>query len=70
MNAREFFKETTLLALAMTGPPILLLILVKLTLDLEPLPLLLWATFAVAWTILISFLYYRKRIVSAKRQLT
>ena len=70
MNAREFFKETTLLALAMTGPPILLLILVKLTLDLEPLPLLFWATFAVAWTILISFLYYRKRIVSAKRQLT
>lgn len=65
MNAKEFFKETTLLALAMTAPPIALLILIKLTQESRIL-LFVWAVFAVAWTLTVSLLYHKRRRLAWK----
>ena len=68
MNAKEFFKESTLLALAMTLPPIVILVILKLLKCFEVLYLVLWIIFAVTWNIVVSFLYLRLKSPRPKNQ--
>ncbi|MCS7126651.1 MAG: hypothetical protein NZ929_07070 [Aigarchaeota archaeon] len=63
MDFKEFFKETSLLALLMTGPPIILLVTFKL-LEIKPfwLILILWAIIAISWMSIIVLIYYKKSL--------
>lgn len=63
MSVREFLKETSILAVLMTAPPIALLVFFKL---MEPKmswsTIVLWAILTISWTALMTLLYYRKSL--------
>ncbi len=63
MSVREFLKETSILAVLMTAPPIALLVFFKL---MEPKmswsTIVLWAILTISWMILIALLYYKKSL--------
>ncbi len=68
MSIREFLKESTILALLMTTPPISLLILIKI---IEPktswFSLVLWAVIAVSWMVFVALIYYKKSLKRISR---
>jgi len=68
MSIKEFFKESTVLALLMTTPPISLLILIKI---IEPktswFSLVLWAVIAISWMVFVALIYYRKSLKRISR---
>ncbi|MEM3620791.1 MAG: hypothetical protein QXO45_06635 [Nitrososphaerota archaeon] len=68
MNVKEFLKESLMLALLMTTPPIALLVLIKIT---EPriswLSLFLWTVLAVSWTIFVALTYYKKSLKTIRK---
>lgn len=63
MSVREFLKETSILAVLMTAPPIALLVFFKL---MEPKmswsTIVLWAILTISWMTLMALLYYRKSL--------
>ncbi|MCL7382960.1 MAG: hypothetical protein LZ172_08310 [Thaumarchaeota archaeon] len=68
MSIKEFFKESTILALLMTTPPISLLILIKI---IEPktswFSLILWAITAISWMVFVALIYYKKSLKRIRR---
>ncbi len=68
MNVKEFLKESLMLALLMTTPPIALLVLIKI---IEPrisrLSLFLWTVLAVSWTIFVALTYYKKSLKTIRK---
>lgn len=63
MNFKEFFIESSMLAILMTTPPITLLIVLRLT-DVKPLWLMLiiWAMITISWMTIIAIIYYKKSL--------
>lgn len=68
MSVKEFIKESLMLALLMTTPPIALLVLIKI---IEPrisqLSLVLWTVIAVSWTVFVALTYYKKSLKTIRR---
>jgi len=68
MSIKEFFKESTILALLMTAPPISLLIFIKL---IEPktswVSLVLWTVITISWMVFVALIYYKKSLKRISR---
>ncbi|MEM2909474.1 MAG: hypothetical protein QXO01_00165 [Nitrososphaerota archaeon] len=53
MRRRELLLRSTLLAILFTGPPIILLIILRMLDFLNTFSILGWGIFALCWTVLV-----------------
>lgn len=68
MSAKEFLKETSILAVIMTAPPIALLVFFKLVESkLSWVTIVFWAIITISWMSLMAMLYYRKSLKRVSR---
>jgi len=64
MKFGELLLRSTLLAILFTGPPILLLLILRMLDSLDALSILGWGIFALCWTALVvAFVERYKRYV-------
>lgn len=68
LRLSELLRESTLLALAMTLPPIAVLIAIELLSEFDAFVMMLWAAFAFGWTLTAALIYYKTRSPNLSRK--